>query len=159
MKKQLLCCFRLCAVRPVLDANMKSPMQICTNVAWKHQWRLHVTVQATPLAVFYFFPVKIRNRTFNATFKNRDATDVVVVDVAGQNHVSMWVDVYHGPGFALPSFFFSHHSKVTHWINDGVSFPLHFHEPMGYFRYFGSRWGGCVCVAVLVSYSHRYSYT
>ena len=66
------------------------------------------------LAVFYFFPVKIRNSAFNSSFKNGDTAGVIVVDIAGQNYVSMRVDVYHCPGFALPVFLFSHHLKVAY---------------------------------------------
>ena len=66
------------------------------------------------LAVFYFFPVKIRNSAFNATFKNGDTACVIVVDIAGQNYFSMRVDVYHRPGFAMPVFLFSHYPKVAY---------------------------------------------
>ena len=70
-------------------------------------------MEAAPLAVLDFFPVKPRNCAFNAAGKYRGAAGIVVVYITGQNYVSLGVNVYHCPGFALPVFFFCHYFEVT----------------------------------------------
>ena len=65
------------------------------------------------LAVFYFFPVKIRDYAFDAFFKDGNAAGVIVMDIAGQNYIAVGVNIYHSPWFAFPIFLFSHHFEVT----------------------------------------------
>ena len=53
-----------------LDANSKCPMHVRTDISGEHQRGLNITMKAASLAIFYFFPVKIRNSSSNAIFKN-----------------------------------------------------------------------------------------